>query len=289
MKASVSSYSFSQTLRKGEMTQFDTLSAAHDIGFRAIEFTDLAPKPGATLKEQLAYAQALRAEANRLGMKIVSYTIGADLFKEGDAAKTEIDRLCRQLDVAAALGAPLMRHDVCSKLAPAGAGRSFYGMLPTLARNIREVTAYGQSVGVRTCSENHGFVAQDSQRVESLFVAVGHDNYGLLLDMGNFACVDEDIPQAVSRLAPYAIHAHAKDFYFHPFGDGFTGGIYTRAANRLVGCAVGDGMVPIRQCLAILRRAGYDGYLSVEYEGEADCREGIARSLNFLRHEGVEL
>jgi sugar phosphate isomerase/epimerase len=35
------------------------------------------------------------------------------------------------------------------------------------------------------------------------------------------------------------------------------------------------GDIPVKQCIAILKRAGYDGYLSIEYEGKEDCIEGI--------------
>ena len=65
-------------------------------------------------------------------------------------------------------------------------------MLPTIAANARKVTEYAATLGIKTCSENHGTIAQDSYRVEKLFSAVAHENYGLLVDMGNFACVDED-------------------------------------------------------------------------------------------------
>jgi sugar phosphate isomerase/epimerase len=34
--------------------------------------------------------------------------------------------------------------------------------------------------------------------------------------------------------------------------------------------------------VAILKRAGYDGYLTVEYEGAEDCIAGIARGKNNL-------
>lgn len=289
MKLSVSSYSFQSRIRAGKMTQFDTIAAAHDMGLSAIEFIDLTPEYGKspTLDEQKAYAAALRAEADRLGMVINAYTIGASLFAQGTAARDEILRLCGQLEVAAILGASVMRHDVCWKLG-AGNARSFDLMLPVMAENIRAVTIYAQKLGIRTCSENHGYIAQDSDRVERLVNAVAHENYGVLVDMGNFACVDEDSALAVSRLAPYAFHVHAKDFIKHPFSEHFGGGFETRACNRLEGCAVGEGDIPVEQCLAILRRAGYDGYVSIEYEGSGDCFDGIRRGIETLRGFGVE-
>lgn len=276
MKFSVSSYSFSQLLKSGELTHFGCVAKAAELGFDAIEFTDLT---GDTQEERSAEASALRAEADRLGIAICAYTVGADLFRESpEEREAEIERLCRQVDVAVLLGAPILRHDVCWRLTGQGNGRSFDRMLPQLAESTRRVAEYAASRGVRTCSENHGMLAQDSDRMERLFNAVAHENYGLLVDMGNFLCVDESPVTAVSRVAPYAIHAHAKDFL--PCTDG---GIVTRGANHIRGTVIGEGIVPVRQCLAILRKAGYDGYVTVEYEGTEPCIEGIRRGLEHLR------
>ncbi len=288
MHLCVSSYSFAAAVRAGQMTQFDTVAAAHDLGFSAVEFTDLCPDPDkpATQREQVEFAARLREEAERLDMRIAAYAVGADLFKTGDEAEAEIERLSGQIDVCWTLGAPLLRHDVCHRLD--AKARTFDGMLPTLAENARRVTAYAAGLGIRTCTENHGFVAQDSDRVERLIKAVDHPNFGALVDVGNFACVDEDSAAAVSRLAPLAFHVHAKDFVFYPFSARHAGGIETRACNRIEPCAIGDGNIPVEQCLAILRRAGYDGCVSLEYEGRGDCFDGIRRGREALLRYGVE-
>ncbi|MBQ2716111.1 MAG: sugar phosphate isomerase/epimerase, partial [Clostridia bacterium] len=250
---------------------------------------DLCPEQGKapTLEEQKEYAKLIRAEADKYGMDINAYTIGANLFKKGEDAEKEIKRLCDQLDVAAILGAKVMRHDVCWAYGNEADARSFELMLPTIAANARKVTEYAATLGIRTCSENHGQIAQDSYRVEKLFNAVGHENYGLLVDMGNFACVDEDSAMAVSRLAPYAVHVHAKDWFVHEFDEDFATGYHTRGCRKLVGCAVGEGDIPVKRCIAILKKAGYDGYVSIEYEGPNDCIEGIKLGIENLKSFGV--
>ena len=284
MKLSVSSYSYRQLIRAGKMTQLDVVARAKEMGFEGIDYTDL---DGATLEEQLENARTIRAAADAAGIEIVAYTIGANLYRgSADADTAEVERLCGQVRVAAALGASLMRHDVCGSERADGRVVSFERMLPTIAENARRVTEYAATLGIRTCSENHGFVAQDSDRVAALYNAVGHENYGLLIDIGNFACVDEDSVHAVSRLAPYAFHVHAKDFRIRPYyqkpmeDEKY---ITTRGCNYLYACAVGEGDVPVEQCVAILKRAGYDGYLTVEYEGVEDCIAGITRGMNNLK------
>lgn len=269
------------------MTQLDAVRLAKEQGFDGIEFTDLKPVAEPTLAEQLAYAQKLREEADRVGIEIVAYLVSAKLYcgSPSEDAK-EIDRLIGQLDVAATLGVKIFRHDVCSAERMNGRVVSFEQMLLTIAENARKVSDYAATLGIRTCSENHGLVAQDSDRVERLYNAVRHENYGILVDMGNFACVDEDSIRAVSRLAPYAIHAHAKDFIVYPFSAEIEEGkkyFESRGCNKLMGCAIGDGSIPIAQCISILKKANYDGYISLEFEGNGDCISEIAKGLARLR------
>ena len=143
------------------------------------------------------------------------------------------------------------------------------------------VTEYAAEKGIKTCTENHGYIAQDSYRVEQLFNAVAHDNYGLLVDVGNFVCADEDNCAAVSRVAPYAVHVHAKDMYKSATpAPGFG---QTRGCNYFKGAIVGEGDVNVEKCLQILKRVGYDGYCSIEFEGSEDCIEGIAKGFENLK------
>lgn len=274
------------------MTQLDAVRIAKEQGFDGIEFTDLMPCQDPTLDDQLAYAEQIRKEAERVGIQIVSYLVGAKLYwgtPEEDAR--EVARVCEQVDVAAALGARLFRHDVCSSEHVNGKLVSFDRMLPTIAENARRISDYAAARGIRTCSENHGFVAQDSDRVERLYNAVCHDNYGLLVDIGNFACVDEDSIRAVSRLAPYAVHAHVKDFHVLPFDAELEEGqkyFRSRGCRKLMGCAVGDGSIPVAQCVAILKKAKYDAYLTIEFEGNGECLGELAKGLANLRRYVTE-
>lgn len=288
MKLSVSSYSYNQYISAGSMTQTDALYKAAEQGFDGIEFTELRPENNreATYEDQLAYARVLREKAAELGIEIVAYLIGANLYTGApETDEKEVQRVCRQLDVAAELGVKLMRHDVTSKEVINGRVVSFDRQLTVIAENVRKITEYAKKLGIRTCSENHGYIAQDADRVEKLYNTVAHENYGLLIDMGNFACADEDSAKAVSRLAAYAIHVHAKDFVKYPFGAEIPEGaktFLTRGCNRLAGCAVGDGDIPVRQCIEILKKAGYDGYVTIEFEGSGECVSEIAKGKEYL-------
>ncbi|MBO5196952.1 MAG: sugar phosphate isomerase/epimerase [Lachnospiraceae bacterium] len=277
MKISVSSYSFSQYIKAGKLTQADCPAKAKEMGFDAIEFIDIDGAPDLELQKK--NAEAIKAAADKAGIEINAYTIGANLYKDTkEEMDAEVERLKGQLEIAKILGVTVMRHDACWSLGKKGASRSFDLMLPFIAENARKVTEYAETLGIRTCTENHGYIAQDSDRMERLFNAVNHDNYGLLVDIGNFICADEDPTKAVSRVAPYAIHVHLKDMLVRPEPTGSCRNM-TRGGNYFCGTVVGEGDVPVKKCLRILKRAGYDGYVSLEYEGVEDCMAGIARGL----------
>lgn len=280
MEISVSLWSFNEKISTGELSQFSAISAAKELGFDNIEFTELIPPEGTPISE---HAKSLKAEADRLGMKINCYAIGANMVQETDEDdEKEIERICRELDNAKILGAPVFRHDAIRTLPKRFP--SFEQALPKLVQNIRKVTEYGKSLGIKTMVENHGKICQDSYRVEKLFAAVNHENFGLLVDMGNFMCADEQSALAVSRCAPYAFHLHAKDFHFAPYKTETIDGYFrTRAMNQLKGAVIGEGVVPVEQCFAIMKEAGYSGGCTIEFEGSEPCMEGIAKSLKNLK------
>ncbi len=277
MKLGVSSYSFTQYLNDGRMDLFSVIETAAEMGFKAIEFTDLPE-----VADRSALARQLRETAARYGLEIAAYACGGALYGDPAAQRDEVRRLKGELDLAAAMGAKLFRHDVLYRLP---LHTSFKRVLKTVAAPIRELAAYGEKLGIVTSIENHGYCFQDYDRIEALYDAVDHPNFGILLDIGNFLCADQDNVQCVSRLASLARHVHMKDFAIYPF-DGKKPDAHdfpSRAQNRLLGTAVGAGDARAAQCLAILKAAGYDGCIDIEFEGPGDCVAELEKGLAFCR------
>ncbi len=273
MKLGVSSYSFSRYVREGRLDLFGVIKATAEIGFEGIEFSGFGPDgEGVDPKELAKKVKDACAEA---GLTIMSWTIGADFLRNN--VDDEIARLRGQVDVAAALGAPMMRHDATGGFPDRKNGLAEYiEALPIVAKGYRGVTEYAADKGVKTMIENHGFFFQDSDRVETLINTVGNPNFGALVDIGNFLCADEEPLIAVKRMAPYAFHVHAKDFHVKSAcadpGDGW---FRSRGGNWLRGSIIGHGNVNVKGCLALLKEAGYDGFLSIEFEGMEDNRRAL--------------
>ena len=259
------------------MSVFDIVNKTKEMGFDVIEFSGIVVPEGETLE---SCAQKLKDACEKAGLHIASYTIGADFLKgSGGNLDAEIERLKGEARIAQILGVPAMRHDATSGFSADHQGaRGFADALPFLVNGCHAVTEYAADLGVRTMVENHGFFCQDSERVEQLANSVNHPNFGILLDIGNFLCVDEDPTLAVGRLAPYAFHVHAKDFHVKPgiAPNPGKGWFCSRAGNYLRGAIIGHGDVPILQCLRVVKNSGYEGVLSIEFEGMEDPLTGIA-------------
>jgi sugar phosphate isomerase/epimerase len=279
MKISVSSYSFSKLMFPGAMTQFDCIGEAKELGFAAIEFAGIFAPEGMTMEE---YARHLSCECKRLEMPVSAFSFGADfLTGSGGNIHCEIERVKKMVDIAEILGTGLIRHDVTT-----GDGRSFDAVLPLIADACREITIYAAAKGIKTTVENHGFFCQDSDRLEKLFNAVNNQNFGLLSDMGNFLCADEAPEIAFGKLAPYVFYAHAKDFHVKSAmlpnpGEGF---FQSRSGNYLRGAIIGHGDVPVLHCIRALKKAKFDGYIAIEFEGMEDTIEALTIGLHNLRY-----
>ncbi|MDD3243448.1 MAG: sugar phosphate isomerase/epimerase [Eubacteriales bacterium] len=273
MKIGVSSYSFSRLVASGAMRQIDVVDRAKEMGFDVIEFSTLQLAQG---EDEMTFARQAKKRAQEVGIEMGNYTIAAD-FLAPEGVPAQVEKLKRQVDIAAEMGAPGMRHDATWGIPQGQPYRSFERVIPVLAEGCRAVTEYAQQFGIRTMVENHGYYAQDSRRVEALINAVDHPNFGWLVDMGNFMCADENPAEAVGRAARYAFHLHLKDFHFRSGSEPAPGEGWfpTRAGNWLCGAIVGQGCVPVVQCLRIMKAAGYEGTASLEFEGQEDPLLGI--------------
>lgn len=285
MKIGVSSYSFSSYIddcKKNGVAcdYFKICDKAKELGFEGIEFIGLEWKELSSCAMQTA--KELKEYCQKIGLEIIAYTVGADFLCE-DIEK-EMERLKGCVDVAVELGAPLMRHDVFYELKKTPL-YNYRTAIEEIAPRIRELTEYAKEKGVRTCTENHGYIMQAPERVEELILAVGHENYGWLCDMGNFLCADSEPARAVAIAANYTVHVHAKDFLLKSgetaMPSGYT--IQTNAGNYLRGTVIGHGVVPIGNCINALKKVGYDGWVSIEFEGPEENIAALKNGLANLR------
>ncbi|MFD1174001.1 sugar phosphate isomerase/epimerase family protein [Oceanobacillus picturae] len=279
MKLGISSYSLYSAMKVREMSILDVMEWVAEQGGEHIE---IVPNLGFTLEDG-GLVSEIREKAREVGLDISNYAIGANFITESEEKfQAEIERVKNEVDIANQLGVKLMRHDVAWRPIPETSIQQFESDLPKLVSACREIADYAAQYGITTSIENHGYYVQASDRVQSLINHVDRPNFKTTLDVGNFMCADEDSISAVKKNISYSSMVHIKDFYLrstHP-GEGW---METISGNYLRGAIIGHGDINMWEVIKIVKNSGYDGYLSVEFEGMEECKHACKISLDNVR------
>ena len=162
------------------------------------------------------------------------------------------------IDHSVTLGAPVIR--VFAGPIPQGATEE--QAVAWAVACLREVSDYGAQRGVCVALENHGGITGTADQVLHLMDQMKGSPagwFGLNLDCGNF---HTDPYREIERCAPHAITTHAKRSMRGPSG---------------------PERVDYTRVVEIMRRAGYSGYLSVEYEDRDDPRTAVPEFVAYLQ------
>lgn len=278
MKIGVSTYSLSRAINAQEMDVLGAIQWIADNGGQHVEIVPI----GYALEDNPQLVESIVRKAAEVGIAISNYAIGANFVNLDEAQfAAEIERVKKHVDVANRLGVMRMRHDVAFRPIPETGTAQFEADFDRMVRACREIADYAAQYGIVTSIENHGFYVQASERVLRLVHAVDRPNFRTTLDVGNFLCVDENSVSAVKKSIPFASMIHLKDFYVRPSyrnpGDGW---FRSSSGNYLRGAVVGQGDIDMYEVIRVIKASGYDGYISIEFEGKEDCRWGTKAALD---------
>ena len=139
---------------------------------------------------------------------------------------------------------------------------------------------YAKGIGVSVAIEMHQYsVADTSASTLKLLQAIGMDNIGVNPDLGNVIWAYEELAeswdQALMALAPWTIWWHCKNMYR----------IHIPETHRafFVPSSLAEGEIDYRYAIAIMRQAGYDGYLLIEGIHNHDMLSLSKKSLEYVR------
>ncbi|GAA0316796.1 sugar phosphate isomerase/epimerase family protein [Oceanobacillus oncorhynchi subsp. oncorhynchi] len=282
MKLGMSSYSLANALHSGEMTILDVMQWTKDLGGEHIEIVPI----GYTLTNNPQLIEDIVNKAKELDLAISNYAIGADFLSGDDEAfEQEVERVKKEVDIANQLGAKRMRHDVSFKPPHEAGIEQFDKDLPKIVKACQIIADYAKQYDIVTSIENHGFYLQASDRINLIIAKVNRSNFRHTLDTGNFVCVDEDPVSAIKKCLNNISMLHVKDFYVRPDshanpGEGWFG---SAAGNYLRGAITGHGDLPLADILKIVKENGYQGFVSIEFEGMEECKKASAISFKNIK------
>lgn len=272
MRLGVSSYSFARSLTNGSMTLTDVVDWVADADADHLELA-----VGDELLTDPALVDRIRQRATDRGVELANLAVGADL--SGADVDEQVARLRTHLDVAHRLGITRFRHDVVPWAWRETDQAEFEGRLARIAPVVRGLADHAAGLGITPMVEDHGFAFNDPERMLRLVHAVDHPAFRVLLDVGNVVCVDADPLLAVDRLLPVAAVVHLKDFLVRQTPPAAEGWLTTLAGRAVLGTVVGHGDLPTARIVERLVRSGFDGPVSIEFEGLEDDRDAVARGL----------
>ncbi|NQX11730.1 sugar phosphate isomerase/epimerase [Microbacteriaceae bacterium VKM Ac-2855] len=287
MQLGVSSYSFAPSLESGRKTILDVIDwvAESDADHLEISIAGL----GTDLTQNPELVAAIKERAAEKGVPLANYVVGANFRAEDLAA--QIAAVKAHIDVAHELGITLFRHDVVEWAWRDADQAEYEQTLATIIPICQELADYAAPLGITTTIENHGFFANNSERVRRLVYAVDRPNFRTLLDIGNFLCVDEQPLSAVQFTLPYAVVVHLKDFYIRDSAPG-DGWLRTLGGHAILGSIVGFGDLPMQRILGLIKASGFDGPISIEFEGLEEETLAVTTGLANARrywHESTEV
>ena len=268
MKIAVSMWSYFRSWKEGRVDIPGFIREAKKAGADGVELLDFFYKD---IEREREEAQDALTET---GLPIPIFSVAnnfAKLTQEERAA--QVDRIKFGVDEANRFGAKVVRvfaGDVAE-------GITFDQARSWIVEGLSEASVYADSKYVKLALENHGSLAGRGDQVRGLIEDVraksGVNALGANPDTGNFLLVNQPSHEAIREVARYANMVHFKDF---AEGDG---PFIALNGQAYVGAAVGEGLVNLEQCILELKAAGFDGWLSVEYEGDEDPVTAVPRSI----------
>lgn len=257
---------------QGELDPLDFASTAKDkFGIEALEYVNTFYY--GKVKNQ-AYLNQLKQNADNAGVKSLLIMCDAlgNLGDTDEAARTKaVENHYPWVDAAKFLGC----HSIRVNAAGSGTPEE---VQDAAVQGLGKLTEYSAAAGINIIVENHGGYSSDAQWLAGVMQQVNSPHCGTLPDFGNFCiergadgCANEyDRYKGVEELMPYAKGVSAKSHVFNEAGE--------------------EVNTDFGRMLKIVKNAGFNGHIGVEYEGsELSEDEGIMATKKLLIEKGKSL
>jgi sugar phosphate isomerase/epimerase len=264
---SLAEWSLHRALNEHRLDNLDfAKTAKQDFGIEAIEFVNQFFKDKA--KDQ-SYLSELKRRAGDLGVKMLLIMIDGE-GNLGDANLSRrlqaVENHFQWVEAAKYLGC----HSIRVNAASSG---TYEEQMFRAADGLRALTEFADDHDINVIVENHGGLSSNGQWLAAVIRSVAHQRCGTLPDFGNFrldATTEYDRYQGVTELMPFAKSVSAKSHEFNDKGE--------------------EVHTDYHRMLRIVVRAGYHGYLGIEYEGNKHSEpDGIMLTKKLLEKVRAEL
>jgi inosose dehydratase len=223
----------------------------------------------------------LRRKMDRYGVQFSQVDAAFPLSGE-DGPLRGVPYVMKSIAWAAQLGCPCV--DTTDGLHQPE-GLSDKESLALMRRSYQQILQVAEAHGVTVNVEPHGYFTTNPDAMAEMLAFVESPFLRMNMDTGNTFIAGRDPVSFLKRFLNKVSHVHLKDVS-ESLARAVRGGQTGIAVSH---CSLGGGVnvENIRQCLALLRDAGYEGVLSIECEGQAGPM--IEQSLAWLHRTLSEL
>ena len=268
-KFAIATYSYWH-FREPKVTVQEVIAHAANLGADGVDVLHVQMD-----NETPEYLTSLRRQAEDNGIELICLSIHQDFVdpdKAGRDKNIEHTRHC--IDIAHDLGISYIRlnsgrWNTIKSFDELMANRGIEPVLPGFTEDdgfnwciesIMECLPAAEKAGVVLALENHWGLTRSPEGLLRIVNAIDSPWLGVLMDTGNFL---EDPYTKLEQIATQTVFVQAKTYYGG--GEWYTLDLdYPRIAQ-------------------ILKRANYQGYISLEFEGKEDANTGVPKSLELLR------
>lgn len=270
MEVSICHYSFHRTWKEENWDCEWLAREVKNLGCGAIDFH------AGLLGAAQGAAQKIKDALEATGLTLSGLSLSNNFNQEDPAAlAAQVQTVKEWLEVAAEVKAPVSRifgGHIKDRRNPDLLKQGFDRIL----KGLGLVTAAAEKAGVVLALENHGGLPCTGEEQVSVLKQVNSPFLKATVDVGNYMSGGQEGHRGTELAADRAAYVHFKDFKKLPPKD--PGLPWSLAA-----CTVGQGDVNLYACLEELYKAGYTGFVAIEYEGPDMERTGVPRSLAYTK------
>jgi sugar phosphate isomerase/epimerase len=276
-KISLAQWSLHKALFSKKLSALDfPVTAAKDFGAEGVEYVN---QFFADKAKDMEFLKALKQRADDNGIKNILIMIdgeGSLADKDQAIRNKAVENHYKWIEAAAFLGC----HSIRVNLHGEGTESEWKS---NAVAGLGKLTEFGAKNKINVIVENHGSYSSNGKLLMEVIRQINNKRCGTLPDFGNFCirrekndmwespCVEfYDKYKGVEEMLPYAKGVSAKSFDFDADGNETT--------------------IDFRKMLSLVKSAGYNGYIGIEYEGSRlSEEEGIRATKKLLEKVRAEL
>lgn len=269
-KLSLAEWSLHKLIFDGKLDNLDFAKVSQEeFGIGGVEYVNQFWKDKA---KDTSYLNQLKQRAADHDVKSLLIMIDGEgqLGSADEKKRTEaIENHFKWIDAASHLGC----HSIRVNAASSG---EWWEQLNYAADGLRRLTEHAAKQDINVIVENHGGLSSNGTWLTAVMRQVDHDRCGTLPDFGNFGVDREegvwyDRYRGTEQLMPFAKAVSAKTYDFDESKP------YLTVDPRW------EQQIDYPRILKIVKDAGYEGYVGIEYEGGAlGEMEGIKKSKELI-------